>query len=160
MMIRLSLRKLAILGASILAAQKTTAFVVSPSLSPAKIHNSRRAVSENPAATLAMSSKDDDDSSTYAKAPPVKADLYEESIATLYGKCKIFYVVGYSIGCAFPFRPHIYLMDSQPNYGNVNKPLTTRTSIGSGLYLYRNLGQGQGPNPNPNFENPRRLTAG
>ena len=97
MMIRLSLWKLAIVGASVLVAGQstTTAFIVSPRLSPAKTNNNgRRTVSENPAtatATLAVFSTDDDeDSSTYTKAPPVTADLYDESITTLYGKYTVF----------------------------------------------------------------------
>ena len=95
-MIRLSLWKLAIVGASILVAGQstTTAFFVSPHLSPAKTNNNgRRTVSENPAtatATLAVSVDNDEDSSTYTKAPPVTADLYDESITTLYGKYTVY----------------------------------------------------------------------
>ena len=81
MMIRLSLWKLAIVGASVLVAGQstTTAFIVSPRLSPAT------------ATLAAVSSTDDEDSSsTYTKAPPVTADLYDESITTLYGKYTVF----------------------------------------------------------------------
>lgn len=84
-MIRFSLWKLAVLGASILGISTAFVAVSPPSRLSSDTHHN------NPALFLSSNGNNDNDVSTdtYKKAPPVTADLYDESIPTLYGKSQL-----------------------------------------------------------------------